>query len=401
MKKKFVVVGAGLAGSFLSRELAELGYEVHIIEKRSHVGGNLYEEIDKFSGCTIHKYGPHIFHTDDDWAWEYINKFSDFEDYKLTTKVFFKDFNMYVDGPFNFRTIDTLYSKEEASKLREKLIETYFKDRNFINQDPLHRSVSIIEMMNAKDPDIKEFANILWDNDYKLYSSKQWGIPADKVSKNILSRVQFYLSYWDGIFKDKYIGMPSNGYNHIFKNMLGHKNIVIHTDIQAKDVIKIKNKKMYYNNDPNYTVIWTGAIDELFDYKYGELNYRTLEFKYSYAPHIPSKFGAPSSHILPPHHYDFTRITNYGRLPIQNEIALDVLCYEYPKQFDKSSDDERFYPVNAEEDAVKYIKYGKLANPIKNLYLCGRLAEYKYYDMDKVLIAAKEVLRKIEQDNKE
>lgn len=389
--KKVLIVGAGLSGSYIARQLADLGCKVEIIEQRATVGGNLYDEVDTLTGCTVHKYGPHIFHTSDAKLWKFVNKFAEFEPFKLTTDVYFPKEMKYIKGPFNFATIDSLYAPEKAERIKAKMLE-YFNLYNDSISDK-YKTVSIVDLLSCEDDEIRGFAEVLWENDYKLYTSKQWGIPADEVDKSILHRVPFYMSYWDGIFNDDFIGVPIS-YNIFFANLLTHKNIQITCNTNAKEHLSFVNGKPFYKGE-EVILVWTGAIDELFDYKYGELSYRTLDFKYSYAPHTHAELGDSCSTILPDPKYKFTRITNFGRLPIQNHLDLNVLCYEYPKQFEVGSDNERFYPINSKKDKEIYSKYEELLEDLDNTYLCGRLAQYKYYDMDKAIIASESVLKDI------
>ena len=252
----------------------------------------------------------------------------------------------YIKGPFNFATINSLYAPEKAERIKAKMLE-YFNLYDDSISDK-YKTVSIVDLLSCEDDEIRGFAEVLWENDYKLYTSKQWGIPADEVDKSILHRVPFYMSYWNGIFNDDFIGVPIS-YNIFFANLLTHKNIQITCNTNAKEHLSFVDGKPFYKGE-EVILVWTGAIDELFDYKYGELSYRTLDFKYSYAPHMHAELGDSCSTILPDPKYKFTRITNFGRLPIQNHLDLDILCYEYPKQFEVGSDNERFYPINSKKD---------------------------------------------------
>ena len=387
--KSIVIVGTGFTGAYLARNLAERGWKVKMLERRGHIAGQMYDKVDEETGCLVHEYGPHIFHTDDEDIWQWLNRFSDFIPYKLKTQVFFETQQDWFTCSFGFHTIEKLYEEEKAEEIKNRLLKAY----------PGREKVTIPELLSSDDELIKEFVNVLWEEDYKPYTAKQWGIDPKDVDPDILKRVPVYLSHFDKIHNKKYEALPNQGYTKLFENILNHKNICIELGIDAMDVLEIKRNKVYYRGRES-TVVFTGAIDELLKYEYGELSYRSLKFKKEITKNDKTTVsGDPAVDIYPDSKYEYTRITNYGKLPIQNHLDYQISSKEYSYQFEVGTDLERYYPLNTQADKVKYQKYLTKAKKIKGLYLSGRLADYKYYDMDKALIAARETLNLILKEN--
>lgn len=382
MKNKIVIAGAGFSGSYFARNLAELGWEVKVIEKHNHIAGHVYDEIDKETGCMVHEFGPHIFHTDDEDIWEWVNRFSDFNPFSLKTQVFFESYQEWFTCSFGFHTVEQLFDEEKAKKTINRLKENY----------PNRETVTVPELMQSEDELIKEFVTILWEEDYKPYTAKQWGLEPTKVDPDILKRVPVYMSHFDKIHNNKYEAIPVNGYTELFKNILDHKNIEVTLNTDALEHLEIRENQVYYEGE-KVTFLFTGAIDDLFNYEFGPLNYRSLQFEREITINDKNtQLGDPCVDIYPDEKHEYTRITNYGKLPIQNDIEYQVSVKEYPIQYELGSGIDRYYPVSTKEDKEKFAKYKEKASKVKGLFLSGRLANYKYYDMDKSLIAAREAL---------
>lgn len=387
--KEIVIVGTGFSGAYLARNLAEKGWKVKMLERRSHIGGQMYDKIDEETGCLVHEYGPHIFHTDDEDIWSWLNRFSKFTPFHLKTQVMFESRRSWFTCSFGFHTIDKLYSIGKATELKKRLQQNY----------PNRESVSIPELLSSEDTIIKAFADLLWEEDYKPYTAKQWGINPEDVDPSILKRVPVYMNHFDKIHNNKYEALPSEGYTKLFESILDHRNISIELNVDAMDVLEIKDNKVYYKGAKSI-VVFSGAIDELFNYKHGELNYRSLTFEKEVTPNDKNtQPGDPCVDIYPDEKYGYTRITNYGKVPIQNHLENQISVKEYSHAFDRNSNLERYYPMNLQEDKVLLEKYLEDAKQVKGLYLSGRLADYKYYDMDKALIAAREKLAVILEEN--
>lgn len=387
--KSIVIAGSGFTGAYIGRNLAEQGWKVKIVEIYDHVAGHMYDKIDEQTGCLVHEFGPHIFHTDDDDIWNWLNRFSKFKPFNLKTQVLFDTQDDWFTCSFGFHTVEKLFDKEKAEVIIGKLKQAY----------PGREKVSIPELLNSEDEMIREFVNILWKEDYKPYTAKQWGLDPETVDPDILKRVPVYMSYYDKIHNNKYEALPANGYTALFDAILDHENIEVQLSTDALKALKMDSGAVYYDGKPTQ-FIFTGAIDELFNYKFGPLRYRSLKFvKEITANDKNTRDGDPCVDIYPNERYEYTRITNYGKLPIQNHLDYQISVKEYSLEFEVDSDLERYYPVSTPNDKILFEKYKELEKDIKGLYLSGRLADYKYYDMDKALIAARETLNKILKNN--
>lgn len=382
-----IVVGSGFAGTVNASILAEQGYHVLVLEKRSHIAGNTYDETEK-NGILIQKYGPHIFHTNNEKVVNFLKKFGEWEDYQLACKVFMND--KFTPSPFNYQTIDDYYSIEEARELKKQLKLEY----------PNQNYATIVELLESTNPIVKSYANFLYDNDYSLYTAKQWGIKPSEIDISVLKRVPVLFSYEQRYFHDRFEMTPQKGYTNLFENMLKHPNIEVRLNVNCKDIFTVDDKYITYHQEPiTCPIIYTGALDELFDYRYGLLPYRTLQFKYEILQQ-DSFQDAPV--VAYPQVSDFTRITEYKKLPIQDIKNSTIIAKEYPSQYGlKSKNSEPYYPIINDKNKLQYQQYLDLAIKIPNLYLCGRLAEYQYFNMDQVIeqafLTAKKVLDREEK----
>ena len=374
----FIIVGAGLSGSIIARELAERGKKILLLERRTHVAGNTYDYINE-TGILVQKYGPHIFHTNIPEVWTYIKKYGDWIEYHLECMVYMK--GKYTPSPFNYKTIDDYYSIGEAEKIKAHIKFVY-------GNSP---KVTIVEMLNSKDNVIKNYAQFLFDNDYSLYTAKQWGIKPSEIDVSVLRRVPVLLSYKTGYFDDKYQFMPKNGFSSVVKEILKHQNITIKTNSDALKNIKInKAESSVLYEGQQIPIVWTGALDELFGYKYGKLPYRSLRFEFKT---IDKDSYQDAPVVAYPQEKGFTRITEYKKLPFQNIKGKTTIVYEYPLSV--GSGQEPYYPIPTEQSQKQYQRYKNDAKRIKNLFLCGRLAEYKYYNMDQVVNRSLQVSKTI------
>ena len=260
----YVVVGAGISGSIAARCFAEQGQKVLVVERRNHIAGNLYDETDE-SGILVQKYGPHIFHTNNLKVEEYLKKWGSWEDYFLECMVYMN--GKYTPSPFNFQTIDDYFPKEKAEEIKSHIRQVY-------GNVPKE---TIVNMLECEDSVIREYAEFLYANDYSLYTAKQWGIEPSEIDKNVLRRVPVLFSYKTGYFDDTCQMMPTQGFTAVIKNILNHPNITVllNTDANHSLSFSEETKKVYYEGN-EITVIYTGAVDELLDYRYGRLPYRSL-----------------------------------------------------------------------------------------------------------------------------
>ena len=370
-----IVVGAGFAGSTISERLAnDSNKKVLLIDKRDHIAGNMYDYIDK-NGILIHKYGPHLFHTNLDNVYEYLSKFTNWFDYEH--RVLGKVKEKLVPIPFNLTSIEKTFDGETAEKLKNVLLEKF----------ELNKKIPILELKKVDNKEINELAEFIYENVFLYYTMKQWGQTPDEIDQNVTNRVPVYLSTDDRYFQDKYQFMPDGGYTNLIENMLNSNNIDIKLNTDAIDLIKLINNKIYIN-DKEYKgiVIYTGALDELLDYKYGQLPYRSLNFDFE---EINKEYYQPVGTVNYPTKEDkFTRITEYKHMTMKDcNSDKTVIMREYPCQYDKNatSGNIPYYPIINDNNMNLYNKYLEDVNKIDNLYLLGRLAQYKYYNMDLVI----------------
>jgi UDP-galactopyranose mutase len=358
-----VVVGAGLAGATAARILAERDYTVLVVERLNHIGGHCYDYRDE-NGITVHKYGPHIFHTNDENAWKFANRFTEFEYYQHKVKSYVD--GMYVPFPINRDTICRLYGTNIDSKEVSNFLKGEVEDSTFSNPPE-----------NFKDAVISQVGNYLYKKFFEGYTKKQWETDPDNLSPGLAKRIPVRVNRDDRYFTDKYQGIPSRGYATLVGNMLEHEKISILT---GADFFKIKD-----GLSCDLTV-YTGELDRFFDYKYGKLQYRSLELKLKT---FEMEHYQPVSVVNYPGDYDWTRITEFKHFLKEGEsVNKTTVCFEYPK-----AEGEPYYIVPTDENFERRAKYMKEVEHLENSrrYLfVGRLAEYKYYNMDQVISAVQQ-----------
>lgn len=373
----FLVVGCGLTAGVIARHLAErLDKKVLIWERRNHIGGNLYDYADEHN-ILVQKYGPHTFHTKNKKVYEYISRFSKWNLYHLTCRVDID--GVKTPSPFNFQTIDDFFSIDIAEEIKNQLRIQY----------GTREMVTVLEVLNNKNELLRKYGEFLFEKDYSLYTAKQWGISPDKIDASVLERVPIRLSYKDGYFDDPYQVMPQISFTDFFIHLLDHPNIRVEFGIEALDHLKIQDgNRIFLDGSPfNIPVIYTGALDELFGCCNGMLPYRSLRFEWHYED-IESKQPAPV--VVYPQAADYTRITEYKKLPIQ-EVKGSTYAVEFPLAYQTASKLEPYYPVLTDESRKQFQSYQKLESLIPTLYCCGRLADFKYYNMDQAIERAFEL----------
>lgn len=375
--ERCLVVGCGLSGAVIARELAEKGKKVVIWERRDHIGGNMYDYVDDH-GFLVQKYGPHAFHTKKKELYDYMCRFASWREYKLTCGAVWG--GKYTPTPFNFTTIDTFYPKEKAELLKAKLHQA-FEGREF---------ATVVEVLEHPDPDIRGYAEYLFQNDYAPYTAKQWGVSPSKIDLSVLKRVPLRFSYDEGYFDDTYQVMPERSFTSFFENLLDHQNIQVELKVEALDHLKVQGDELILDGEEiAFPVIYTGALDELFGGIYGYLPYRSLRFEWRYTDKDSLQ---PAPVVAYPQEAGYTRITEYKKLPVQTGKGSSYVV-EYPLPYKEGEKQEPYYPVLTAESQEQYGKYKALAAKIPNLILCGRLADFKYYNMDQALERALEAVK--------
>lgn len=365
----YLVIGCGLSGAVVARHLAEQGRQVTIWERRDHIGGNMYDYVDEH-GFLVQKYGPHTFHTKKKELYDYMCRFGRWQDYKLTCGAAWG--GKYTPTPFNFTTIDTFYPAEKAELLKKKL------KKAFSGRD----TATVVEVLAHPDEDIRGYAEFLFQNDYAPYTAKQWGVSPSEIDPSVLKRVPLRFSYEEGYFDDPYQVMPEQSFTHFFQNLLDHPNIHVELGVEALDHIQIRNDRIILDGVPlEIPVVYTGALDELFGGIYGRLPYRSLRFEWKYEDK-ESLQDAPV--VAYPQEVGYTRITEYKKLPVQTGTGTSY-ALEYPLTYQEGTQQEPYYPVLTEQSQQQYEQYRRAAEAVPNLICCGRLADFKYYNMDQAL----------------
>ena len=363
-----IIIGAGIAGSVAARQLAEEGNKkVLILEQRNHIGGNCYDVLDEH-GIMIHEYGPHIFHTNLEHVYEYLSRFTQW--IHFGHEVVAKVQDQLLPIPFNLNTLYQVYGQEKGKILEEKLVREYGANQR----------VSIMELKKNSDPQLQEVAEYVYENVFLYYTMKQWGQRPEEVSEEVTSRVPVLISYDNRYFQDRYQGMPLEGYTSMFEKLLDHPNIQVELGVQAQDRLELKEDGIYFDGQLfEGEVIYTGALDELYQCEYGRLPYRTLDFQFEY--HNCDSYQGHSV-INYTVDEDFTRITEFKFLTRQQDAKGTTIVKEYPAAYTGEEGQIPYYAILNPDNQNLYGKYLQKASVYHNFHLLGRLAEYKYYNID-------------------
>jgi UDP-galactopyranose mutase len=357
----YLIVGAGFAGSVLAERLARGSKKkILICDKRSHIGGNAYDHYNE-AGILVHKYGPHIFHTNSRDVFEYLSRFTQWRPYQHRVRA-------SVDGqivpiPINLDTINSLYGLKLTS----------FEVEEFYKKVAEPRS----EIRTSEDVVVGAVGRELYEKFFRNYTRKQWGLDPSELDATVTARVPTRTNRDDRYFTDIYQAMPLHGYTRLFENMLDHPNIKILLNCDYREI----EKSIAYRE-----MIYTGPVDAYFDYKYGQLPYRSLSFKHE--THDTSQYQCAPV-INYPNEQLYTRVTEFKYLTGQEHPKTSVV-FEFPQ-----SEGDPYYPVPRKENAALYQRYKNLAEQVPNVHFVGRLATYKYYNMDQIVAQALTVYAKL------
>ena len=380
-----IVVGAGFAGAVVARELAERGGEqVLVLDSREHIGGNCYDVVDEY-GITIHQYGPHIFHTNIERVYTYLSRFTEWFDYRH--EVVAKVGDEEIPVPFNLNTLEQVFG-DEAETLSSLLVERFGEGAR----------VPILTLRESEDPGLKRIADYVYENIFLKYTMKQWGKAPDEIDPAVSGRVPVVLSRDNRYFQDTYQGMPKNGYTALFERLLDHPGIRVKLGTDARDLLEfspgatapVHGKGEVFSGK----VIFTGAIDELFDCCYGRLPYRSLRFDFE---HLDTDIFQSHGVVNYTVSEDFTRITEFKYLTGETEKKGTTIVREYPFAYAGSEGEIPYYAINNPENDALYERYRQLAEDC-GLILLGRLAEYKYYNVDAIVDRALTVAEDLMDD---
>jgi len=354
MRTDVLVVGAGFAGCVVAERCASAGKTVLVIDKRPHIAGNAYDEYDQH-GVLIHKYGPHIFHTNADSVIEYLSHFTDWTRYEHRVLAVVNGAHYPI--PINQTTINSLYGLD----LDEAGIQSFF------DQVREHRS----PVLTSEDVVLNSVGRDLCDKFFRGYTRKQWGLDLSELSASVAARIPVRTNADDRYFNDTFQQMPADGYTKMFQRLLDHPNIRVDLGVTFQSV----RSRVKWN-----TLVYTGPLDEFFDYKFGHLPYRSLHFEHEHLQDV-DRFQ-PVGTVNFPNDHAWTRITEFKHLTAQQHSGTSIVR-EYPQ-----AEGDPYYPVPRPENQLLYQKYKSLADAEPNTFFVGRLAQYRYYNMDQVVAAA-------------
>ena len=372
-----LIIGAGYAGAVCARELAEGGQRVLVLERRSHIGGNAYDCLDDH-GVLIHQYGPHIFHTNNTQVYEYLSRFTSWLDYPHRVVADIPGegeqagSRVRMPVPFNLTSLETAYGLEKGKELGEKLMAAYGAEKK----------VTILELRQNQDPEIRQVADYVYDHVFVHYTMKQWGQTPEQIDPNTTARVPVFLSRDDRYFQDAHQGMPLEGYTPMFERMLDHPNIEVRLNVDAIPLLGLNGDTLTVDGQPfSGNVIFTGQVDELFGHKFGSLPYRTLDFQFETLDVDDFQgYGTVNYTVDQP----YTRITEFKHMTGQDIPGKTTIVKEFSRSYTGSADEIPYYAIINPENNALYQQYQQEAAKFPNLHLLGRLAEYKYYNMDAI-----------------
>jgi len=351
----YMIVGAGFAGSVLAERLAAgMGQKVVLVDRRPHIGGNAYDHYDS-DGLLVHKYGPHIFHTNSKEVFDYLSRFTDWRQYQHRVRAL-------VDGqlvpiPINLDTVNRLYGLH----LNSNQLTQFFAE-----QAERRESVK-----TSEDVIVSKVGRELYEKFFRNYTRKQWGLDPSELEAQVTARVPVRTNRDDRYFTDTYQAMPRHGFTRMFEKMLSHPNIKILLNCDYREVRSVL---------PHRELIYTGPVDAYFDYKFGKLPYRSLEFHFET---LNKPLHQEVAVINYPNDYAYTRVTEFKHLTGQ-EHPKTSLVYEYPVP----DNGDPYYPIPQPQNAALYKKYEALADATPGVHFAGRLGTYRYYNMDQVVAQA-------------
>ena len=380
-----LVVGAGYAGAVCARALAEKGKQVYVLERRNHIGGNAYDCFDD-AGVLIHQYGPHIFHTNNKQVFDWLSRFTKWRDYqhRVIANIPHGEGGMTYPVPFNLTSLETAFGAQEGKRLGDKLMAAYGAEKK----------VTILELRQNQDPEIAALADYVYEHVFVHYTMKQWGQTPEEIDPNTTARVPVFLSRDDRYFQDAYQGMPLKGYTPMFEAMLDHPNITVELGADALSRIDLSGDVLKVDGEAfTGPVIYTGQADELFAFAHGPLPYRTLRFDFETLERddFQNGYGTVNYTVDMP----YTRITEFKHLTGQKIDGVTTIVKEHSLAYTGEAGQIPYYAIINPANNALYARYKAEADRFANLHLLGRLAEYKYYNMDAIAARALELAEQL------
>lgn len=370
-----IIVGAGYAGAVCARRLAEQsGFKVAVLERRPHIAGNAYDRFDE-AGVLIHEYGPHIFHTNDERGFDFLSRFTDWTDYQH--KVLANIHGTFMPVPFNHKSLKLAFGEEKGEHLYQKLVAAFGENKK----------VPIMQLREANDPELSEVADYVYENVFLYYTMKQWGKTPDEIDPAITGRVPVFVGDDDRYFPTAtYQGEPVDGYTALFERMLDHDLIEVYLNVDSRDILSVSETRVQICGVPyGGEVIYTGPLDELFNMDLGPLPYRSLDMRFET---LDIDQFQPVGTVNYTTSEDFTRITEFKNLTGQVLPGKTTIMREYPMPYEPGGNQTPYYAILEEQNIELYKAYRARVEGLLNFHVVGRLAEYRYYDMDGVVSSA-------------
>lgn len=384
MNKELTIIGCGISAATLANVLANKGWKITIYEKNGFVGGNCYDSYDK-NGILIHNFGPHIFHTSDEEVYKFITQFTKLNGY--VNKVMVSVDNKFFPLPINFKSIEVIMGDKAKDVIN--ILKSKF---------PGKRTITLFDIKQIEEPVVQEFVKYISENVYLNYSVKMWGVKFEDIDPNTINRVKIILSEEHNYFpEDKYQGLPEVSYTDMINKMLKHPNIKVQLNVNGLDLIKITPDKIMFNGQELTTpVVYCGSLDEALRYRLGTLPYRSLNIKFDSFQRGQYQDVAVINYPSDP---KLTRITEFKLMTFQKGKEATTISKEYPGAYDPKSKDfnVRYYPIINEKNTKMYEMYANEIKKYKNFYPLGRLAQYKYFDMDDAIKQALELAKQLDK----
>ena len=373
-----IVVGAGYAGSVCARRVAEgAGFRVAVLERREHIAGNAYDYVND-EGILVHKYGPHIYHTYSERVHEFLSRFTKWTDYQH--KVLANIHGTLMPVPFNHTSLKLAFGEDRGEKLYRKLVDTFGEDKK----------VPIMELRQKNDPDLQEVADYVYENVFLYYTMKQWGQTPDQIDPSVTGRVPVFIGD-DGRYfpQAPYQGMPEDGYTVLFEHMLDHDLIDVFVGVDARDIFTLdENNVSVCGKVYGGEIVYTGPLDELFNLDLGALPYRTLDMQFET---LEQDQFQPVGTVNYTTSEDFTRITEFKNMTGQVVPGKTTIMKEFSHAYEPGSGQTPYYAIIDPKNRALYERYLERVQNLTNFHPVGRLAEYRYYDMDAVTDSALEL----------
>ncbi len=369
----FLVVGAGFAGASLAERIAtQLGQRVLLVDRRDHIGGNAYDYFDD-SGILVHRYGPHIFHTNAPRVAEYLSQFTAWRPYEHRVLGWVD--GQFVPLPFNLTSMERIFGPREGARLNKLLADEFGTGVK----------VPILKMRESSSCDVRRVADVIYEKIFLHYNIKQWGLRPEELDASVSARVPVHLSHDDRYFQDSFQSLPAEGYTRLFERMLDHRLIEVRLGVRYQDIAEAERFDR---------LIYTGPIDEFFDYRHGRLPYRSLRFEMrsTQSDELVQRV-AQENYPTPAVEHAYTRITEFRHMTGQNGVSATTRAYEYSVPY-QPGNNEPYYPIPREENRTIYRKYEAEAENLKSVTFVGRLADYRYYNMDQAVGRALAVFEK-------